>query len=290
MPVPVGALLRRARDALRATGTDDPASEARLLVENLTGITRVEAITEPDRPVDAGSVARILEAIDRRISGEPVYRILGWRDFAGLRLVLSADTLEPRPDTETLVELASEHLEAWRETGEGGGEVRLLDLGTGTGAVALALLARHPAARAVGVDIADGALETSRRNADLNGLGTRYATLQSDWFGNVTGKFHAIVSNPPYINSGDIAGLEVEVRDHDPLAALDGGPDGLDAYRRIALDAAAHLLPGGSVLVEIGSTQAETVTRLFEDAGWRRTDLRHDLSGHARALGFRVSQ
>jgi release factor glutamine methyltransferase len=281
--VTLGALLASARRRLVGAGLDDAALEARLIVEHFTGTERRDAIAEPDRAVADSDVEAVEEAIARRIEGVPVFRILGRREFHGLTLELSPETLDPRPDTEALVDLVLPRL---RELAARNGECRILDLGTGTGAIALALLKEIPTARAVGCDIQPGALETARRNAELNGLSERFETCHSDWFDAVEGRFHAIVANPPYIRSTELNRLSREVRDHDPRIALDGGPDGLDAYRLIAAGAASHLEPGGLVAVEIGYDQKMAVSSLFARQGFARTGEARDLGGHDRALIF----
>ncbi len=279
----LGALLREARAALSAAGLPEAALDARLIVEAATGTARTDAVLDPQRPVAPEQRAQVAAMLARRLNGEPVHRILGVRDFHGVTLSLSAETLEPRPDTEALVDLA---LPVARAAAARHGVCRILDLGTGTGAIALALLAAVPQAQALATDISSGALETAARNANMNGTGERFATRKSRWFETIDERFHLVVSNPPYIPSRDIASLEREVRDYDPLAALDGGPDGLDAYRAIAAGVSAHLEAGGYVAVEIGYDQAEDVTALFEARGFRLADRARDLGGIVRALIF----
>lgn len=279
----LGALHRDARRRLESAGIDGAAFDARLLVEHFTATTRAEAISDPDRMVDAQAVAAADAALTRRIVGEPVHRILGFREFHGLRLNLSAETLEPRPDTETLVDAV---LPLIAQMVERHGTCRILDLGTGTGAIALALLAAVPQAVAVGADISDDALATALRNARDLGLSERFAATKSDWFGAISGQFDVIVSNPPYISSAEIKTLQKEVRDFDPLRALDGGADGLDAYRVIARESASHLKAGGIVAVEIGSSQNTDVTGIFHDAGFPVVTALRDLGGNDRVLVF----
>jgi release factor glutamine methyltransferase len=286
MPPPVttlAELLRLARTRLAASGAIDAQFDGRTIVEHLTGTTRLDALTRPDTPIDADTADKVMRAIDRRAAGEPVHRILGAREFYGLRLALSPDTLEPRPDTEALVELALPHAQA---TASATGHCRILDLGTGTGAIALALLSAVPQAHAVLTDVSPGALATAAANAEALGLRDRAEPLQSDWFAAVSGLFDLIVSNPPYIPTGEIAGLEPDVRDHDPHRALDGGADGLEPYRIIAARASSHLAPGGHVAVEIGAGQKADVVDLFDAAGFALAASRHDLGGHERALMF----
>lgn len=279
----LGALVRHVRSALQEAGKPDAALDARLIVEHITGTGRADAVLEPERAVGEGHVAEILRALERRLAGEPVHRIIGHRDFYGMTLRLSPGTLEPRPDTETLVDLA---LPFVRAAADRNGRCRILDLGTGTGAIALALLKEEPRAEATGTDISADALATATANADMSGSTRRFFPVLSHWFGAIEGRFHVIVSNPPYIASKDIALLEREVRDHDPLAALDGGTDGLDAYREIAAGSAFHIETGGIVAVEVGHDQPEAVEAIFARHGFVTIGSANDLGGHRRALAF----
>ncbi len=236
--------------------------------------------------MDSKAAAAIATALERRIAGEPVHRIIGFREFHGLRLYLSPETLEPRPDTETLVDAV---LPFARETAERLGTCRLLDLGTGTGAIALAMLKEVPQAVAVGVDISAGALATAARNADEAGLGARFTTLLSNWYGATEGRYHLIVSNPPYITRKELETLQPQVRNFDPVRALDGGEDGLNCYRIIARGAGPHLEPGATIAVEIGYNQRADVEQVFDEAGFKLIAAAKDLAGHDRALVFRAA-
>jgi len=221
--------------------------------------------------------------VAERVAGKPVHRILGYREFYGLRLRLSPDTLEPRPDTETLVDMV---LPCAREMLKKTGSCRILDLGTGTGAIALALLSELPGARAIGVDISYGALEIARQNAEINGCSARFEVRKSDWFTHVEGDFNLIVANPPYIATETYLDLPREVRDFDPRGSLDGGADGLDAYRAIAANAAAYLAEEGLIAVEIGYDQMQAVRAVFEAHAFRTALQARDLAGRDRAVGF----
>ncbi len=276
-------VVRAARSRLAEAGLADAAIETRMLIGGLLGLDATEMFTGGDRILSESEVAKIDAALERRLKREPVHRILGARDFHGLHLTLSPQTLEPRPDTEVLVEAVLPH--AWR-IAAGEGMVDILDLGVGTGAIGLALLKACPEAQVLGTDIAGGALATARENAHINGVAERYRTLASDWFSQVTGRFHIIVSNPPYIASKVIEALEPEVRNFDPMAALDGGPDGLDAYRAIARGAAAHLMPDGIVALEIGYDQTETVSAIFAAQGFVFSEMAKDYGGNDRVLVF----
>jgi len=279
----LGALHRSAQSRLAAAGLAAPGLDARLIVEHISGTSATDRIARPERPVDEAVAGAVEAALRRRIGGEPVHRILGFREFYGLRLALSAGTLEPRPDTEILVDAL---LPMARRAAARQGSLWLLDLGTGSGAIALALVAEVPEAFATGVDISEDALATARENARMLGLAGRFAALRSDWFEKISGRYHAIVSNPPYIPSIELSTLPDEVRNFDPARALDGGADGLDAYRVIANGAGAHLEPGGVVAVEIGASQKSEVEGLFVAAGYGLRDARRDLAGHDRVLVF----
>ncbi len=279
----VDQLLARLRSALKAADFDDPGQEARLLLGGLLDLTASEMLSRGDRPISLADEQKVEQALARRLAREPIYRILGHRAFRGLDLALSSGTLEPRPDTETLVDAMLPHVRA-RIADTGG--CRILDLGTGTGAILLALLAEAPEAEGVGVDLSSDALVTAARNAEAHGLSPRVTLIESDWFVNVSGRFDVIVSNPPYIPTEVIGGLDPEVRNHDPLAALDGGADGLDAYRVIAARSRTFLEEGGTVGVEIGYDQKESVSGLFEAERFRRIAALRDLAGQDRVLVF----
>ncbi|AZN73384.1 peptide chain release factor N(5)-glutamine methyltransferase [Georhizobium profundi] len=279
----LSALQKQMRKRFEAAGLPTPRDDARLLLLETLGISLTDLVTRPDEPVDPARLDVVNARMERRLHGEPVHRILGHREFYGLQLGLSAETLEPRPDTEVLVEALVPYL---RRIIDEKGACRILDLGTGAGALALALLSLDPRATAVATDVSANALETASANAAALGLGDRFAVLEGSWFAPVEGLFDIIVSNPPYIRTSVIGELAVEVREHDPLLALDGGLDGLDAYRAIAASANDHLAPGGMVGLEIGFDQREDVTALFEEAGLARLSALKDLGGNDRALIF----
>lgn len=280
----LGTVLRRAKEVLAAYGVENPALDARLIVEHFSGTTRTDAIARADRPLDAATISAIEAAISRRRAGEPVHRILGFREFYGLKLELSPDTLEPRPDTETLVDMVLPFLRDMARREEA---CRVLDLGTGTGAIALALLSQVENCVATGVDLAEGALLSAQKNALRLRLGDRFTALESDWFAEISGRFHLIVSNPPYIETKEIEALRADVRNFDPMLALDGGDDGLAAYRRIAAGANSHLEDGGIVAVETGYDQKRLVSDIFAEAGFGLIEAGRDLAGNDRVLIFR---
>jgi len=254
--------------------------DARLLVGAALNLDLTGLITAANRKLTPDESDRLEAFAARRINGEPVARILGQKEFWGLPLKLSTATLVPRPDTETVVELTLEIIRAAPSRA-----LRIADLGTGTGAILLALLHELPDAFGVGTDISLDALRTARRNATDLGLASRAAFVACNYAAALAGPFDLIVSNPPYIRSADIAGLAPEVRDHDPLAALDGGADGLDAYRALIPQAAGRLAPGGALVVEGGKGQSGPIEALMTGAGLSvQNPVKTDLAGIFRAI------
>lgn len=281
----VDAARRDAAARLRRAGVETPELDARMLLGAVLDLDLTGLITQGGRSLTQDESAALDNAIQRRIAGEPVARILGTKEFWGLPFRLSSETLVPRPDTETVVEAA---LAIVRADAAQDRPLRILDIGTGSGAILLALLHELPNAFGVGIDISLGALRTARANAVALGLSSRAAFVAGDYLNAVGGRFDLIVSNPPYIRAADIAGLDAEVRDHEPRRALDGGTDGLAAYRIIAAQAPAALLPGGALVLEIGQHQAAAVERLTETAGLRRHAAPQvDLGGVARVVTAR---
>ncbi|WP_149740606.1 peptide chain release factor N(5)-glutamine methyltransferase [Rhizobium sp. RU20A] len=279
----IDALLLACRRRLADGGVAEAGREARILVAGLLDFTATDLLTRGGDVVSDDAAARIEAGLARRLAGEPVHRILGRRDFRGLTLLLSAETLEPRPDTECLVDAVGP-LVADCVARTGG--CRILDLGTGTGAIILALLDEHPLARGVAVDLSADALATATANAERHGLVSRFGACRSDWFSAVDGVFDVIVSNPPYIASSIVDVLEPDVRDHDPRLALDGGADGLDAYRVIAAQSRRHLTQQGFIGLEIGYDQDNAVVDLFEGFDFRLVQRARDLGGRDRVLVF----
>jgi release factor glutamine methyltransferase len=281
VPSNLSGALKHLRNAFSKAGVETPELDARLLLEWATGADRLEILKSPERIILAADEEKLVKALLRRLGGEPVHRIIGRRGFYGLEFELSPETLEPRPDTECLVELVLKHLKGREEE-----TLALLDLGTGTGIIVISLLFNLPNARGVATDISPGALEMCGRNADANGVLSRLSLVQTNWFDAMEGRFDVIVSNPPYIPTKVIGGLSREVRQFDPAQALDGGADGLDAYRALATGAAAHLADDGIVALEIGHDQRVSVSRIFEDAGFALAEAARDLGGNDRALLF----
>jgi release factor glutamine methyltransferase len=284
LPSKAGEAYQALRREFADAGIQAPELEASILMEWATGFDRLALLTYPDNLLPDLELQQLTAARDERLSGKPVHRIIGRREFFGLEFELSEGTLEPRPDSECVVELALKAVDARQ-----GESLSILDLGTGTGILAVSLLSRMPNAKAVAVDASADALSTATKNAELNRVAARFQTLQSDWFEKVQGKFDLIISNPPYIKTADISGLSPEVREHDPMLALDGGADGLATYRLIASRAGHFLLNGGLVVLEIGHDQCESVTSIFESSGFRLARRVNDLGGNDRGLLF-ISQ
>jgi release factor glutamine methyltransferase len=287
IPMTLAEAARAAQQALSAAGVEDAGRDARLLTAAAAGVSTADIIGRPEQRLSTEAQVRLQQMVERRSAREPVSRILGEREFYGRRFALSAATLDPRPDSETLIGAA---LEIAAHEGWGEAPIRILDIGTGTGCLLLTLLAELPNATGLGTDISEAALETARQNAQVLGLAERAAFARHDMLDGVAGPFDLVISNPPYIASGDIPVLAPEVREYDPPAALDGGPDGLAFYRRIS-----HGLDGvlrGWVVLELGMGQADAVALLLQQAfvktlcaEVRRYD---DLGGHTRCVALRL--
>jgi len=266
-----------------AAGLDSPELDARMLVGAALELDLTGLVTQGARHLTADDAARLEALAQRRLAGEPAARILGTKEFWGLPFKLSRETLVPRPDTETVVEAALDHV---RADGSIAQPLRIADLGTGSGAILLALLSELPLAFGVGTDISIDALRTARDNAVALRLGSRAAFVAGSYAAPLARPLDLVVSNPPYIPRDDIARLTIEVRAHDPVRALDGGPDGLDAYRALIPQATALLRPGGAVVVEVGQGQAGDVEALMTRAGLSAdlTMIRADLAGISRVV------
>lgn len=277
-------LTRQARQMLSDGECTNAEFEARRIVEVFAGVSPLTIAIEPMRVVGHLESKNIRAAVDKRLAGMPLHRIIGERAFCGLDLELSADTLEPRDDTETLVRAVERY---FSQRGEIGKALNILDLGTGTGALLLALLQLLPGSRGLGVDFSPGAVETARKNATRHAFDQRARFAVGSWFAPVDARYDIIVSNPPYIRSDVIPTLSAEVRDHDPHLALDGGPDGLSAYREIANHAQNYLLPDGIVVLETGFDQHDAVIALFGDQSFELMERLQDLNGQDRGLIFK---
>lgn len=277
----VGAFLCRAGQHLRAAAVEAPRLEARLLLAHAMGCRTEDLLRDPRGPVPPDAARRFAGALRRRLDREPMAHLLGEAGFWSLRVSVSPATLVPRPDTETLVEAA---LAAFPRRDA---VRRVLDLGTGTGCLLLAALAEFPGADGVGVDSVPAAAALARRNAAALGLGGRARFVCGSWgaaLGGGGGRFDLVLSNPPYVETGDIPGLAPEVARHEPRSALDGGADGLDAYRALLPDVRRLLAPGGRAVVELGQGQRGAVEGLAGGCGLRPADCRADLGGVDRAL------
>ncbi|MDF0498537.1 peptide chain release factor N(5)-glutamine methyltransferase [Bradyrhizobium yuanmingense] len=276
---------RRALAAqLRSARLDEAELDARILISAALGLDLTGLVTQAARLLTAAEASRLAQHAQRRIAGEPVSRILGTREFWGLPFRLSEATLVPRPDTETVVELA---LEILRER-HAPHPPRIADIGTGSGAILLALLHEIPDAFGVGTDLSQNALMTARDNAAALGLADRAAFVACSYAAALGGPFDLIVSNPPYIPSAEIPKLSIEVREHDPHLALDGGNDGYDAYRALIPQASERLAPGGALVVEAGQGQAQNIETLMRAAALSLDrSPKADLAGIPRAVSAR---
>ncbi|RZJ97294.1 MAG: peptide chain release factor N(5)-glutamine methyltransferase [Brevundimonas sp.] len=267
-----------AQGRLKDARIDSPSIDARLLLEAAAGVSRTDIITDPYRPLSPEQSAAYEAFVERRLKREPVSRILGRKGFWKIFLNVTPDVLSPRPDTETLLDVILLAFPPERA-------FEMIDMGTGSGAILLAALSERWGARGVGTDISTEALAVARENAanlDLNG---RCTFIRTDWgAGFADHSFDLVVSNPPYIPTGDIAGLDPEVREHDPHLALDGGEDGLKAYHDLAPEVARILKPGGTFAVEIGWDQGPAVKALFEAAGFSDVIVVKDLGDRDRVV------
>jgi release factor glutamine methyltransferase len=282
--VSVTEATRLMAESFRLAGVEDAAVDARALLCHALHLDRARLLSNSNRILEAREVAAISALAARRLKREPVSRIRGRKEFWSLMLEVSPAVLVPRPETETVVEAALDFVVRGGSRME---KLRILDVGTGSGALLLALLSELPNAVGTGTDISAEALAVARGNAERHGLGSRCAFVECNVAEGVRGPFDLIVSNPPYVASGEIASLAPEVRDYAPALALDGGEDGLDAYRAIAAAAHGLLAPGGCLIVELGAGQEAAVRALFTKAGLTVGTARKDLGGIPRALSVR---
>ena len=270
----VEAALRDAAARLRAAGVADPVRDARLLMADALGAPASGLTAVARDPLAGAAAARFAAHVAARLRRRPVAQILGRREFWGRSFTVTADVLDPRPETETLVALAL----------DGPPPARLLDLGVGSGAILVSLLAEWPAARGLGTDLSDAALAVAAGNAARHGVADRSAFRQADWTDGIDGRFDLVVSNPPYIAGATVAELAPEVRDWEPRVALTAGATGLESYWRIAAGLAGVLAPGGRALFEIGADQGAAVAGLFRDAGFASVSVHPDLDGRDRVV------
>jgi release factor glutamine methyltransferase len=274
-----GAALATARAALKAAGNVSAALDARLLMADAAGLDMATLIARADDRLPVLAEAAFAAHLRRRLDGEPVARIVGEKEFWGLAFQVNAATLVPRPETETLVEAVI--AEARRRFPP---RITICDLGTGSGAILIALLTELPEARGIGTDLSENALGAARQNADRLGVAGRIRFQQADFAAGPDGPFDVVVSNPPYVPSAAIAALDREVRDHDPRLALDGGPDGLAAYRTILARADRLLADGGLLAFEVGHDQGDAVAALCAAAGFAGVAVHKDLAGIGRVV------
>jgi release factor glutamine methyltransferase len=277
----IAEALRLMAQFFRLSGIEEADADARILLAHALHLDRAQLLAQSDRLLEAREIDTVLPLAARRLKREPVARILARKEFWSLPLGLTPNVLVPRPETETIVEAA---LDRVLRGGLRLERLRVLDIGTGSGALLLALLEEMPNATGIGTDIDAGALACARANAERHNLAGRCSFVAGDMAAGLAGPFDLIVSNPPYVARGEIARLEPEVRDYDPKLALDGGEDGLDAYRAIAAAAPRLLAPDGRLIVELGAGQELSVRTLFTNTGLAIVTVRNDLSGIPRAL------
>ena len=277
MSVSLVALWTDVRRRLEAADVDTPVLDARMLVEAGAGVSRLDIVTDPRRVMSGAQIVAVEALAARRIAREPISHILGRKGFWTLEFAVTPDVLTPRPDTELLVETALEFLPP-------GKPALVLDIGVGSGAILLSVLSERPDVVGVGVDVSEAALAVARANADALGLSARVEWRNASWGEGLEGGFDLILSNPPYIASHEIEGLAPEVSRHEPRLALDGGADGLDAYRALLPRVRALLAPGGRFALEVGRGQAEAVWALIDAAGLAPIDARADLGGVNRVV------
>jgi release factor glutamine methyltransferase len=275
----IASRLLAARQALVAADIDGSALDSRLLMQAATGLSHEDLVAGPDCELSDDANRDFTIFLNRRLAHEPISRILGTREFYGREFMVTPAVLDPRGDTEALIELVL----ALPRSPHG----RLVDIGTGSGAIAVTLLAEIPSFSGMAVDLSFDALHVAKTNALANGVSGRLQFHHGSWFDGIIEKFDLIVSNPPYIPHKVIAGLGAEVKNYDPHLALDGGADGIYAYRAIAAGARLRLVENGFIAVEIGAGQGTDVTAIFSSQGFEPVAQRFDLGGHLRALAFR---
>ncbi len=280
----LGSILAEAAAALSRAGADEPRRRARRLVAGLLELSPGELVSHPEREIAAAEGVRLRGSLARMARGEPLSRILGWREFWGLRFALSPDTLDPRPESETVVEAVLARID------DRAAPLTILDLGTGTGCLLLALLSEFPAASGIGIDLFAGAAATARRNAEALGLERRARFAVGSWGSAVSGRFNVIIANPPYIARAALAGLPPEVGRYDPQPALDGGEDGLAAYRQIAREMPELLAGDGMIAAEVGFGQAAAAAEIFVAAGLLIDRIERDLAGVERCVVARIGE
>lgn len=273
----VAAAHRALAAALRDAGFDTAALDARLLLQGVLTCDASDLARNPERLLSKDEAEQVSDVAHQRLAHKPVSRIFGRREFYGRDFVINERVLDPRADSETLIEAALAHL-------PNGCEARVLDLGTGSGCLLLTLLAEREKTSGVAADVSPHALRVARDNAERLGVTERVEFVESDWFKNITGAFDVVVSNPPYLTPGEMEFLDRNVADYDPHLALYGGADGLTPYKLICAEAENFLVPNGWLIFEIGALQARAVSRMMRETGYANVSVRQDLAGRDRVV------
>ena len=281
-PTTIGGALDDARRRLGAAGIADAAREARLLLGHATGLDAAAIIGHPERRLAADALRLMEDVVSDRARRRPMAQVIGAREFWSLGLRITPATLDPRPDSEAVIGAVLDHV------GDRGAPCTVLDLGTGSGCLLLALLSELPNATGLGTDISAPAIAVARANARALGLGHRALFAVADWHRALSGRFDIVVSNPPYVPTGEIGQLAPEISRWEPRRALDGGRDGLDAYRALAPSLAGRLAAGGVAAIEIGTGQRSAVETIFAGAGLAVSACIADLAGVSRCLVLRI--
>ncbi len=274
----VNQILFRAGKQLAEAGIEDAARDARWLMAHVLDVDISRLVLSGPDPVSQDQLTRFNKLVDARCQHQPVSQIIGYREFWGRRFIVTPDVLDPRPETETLLDMA---------LGLSGIETAL-DLGTGSGILAISLAAEIPDIKVTATDISESAIAVAKDNAEAIGVAPKIDFIRSDWFKNVTGKFDLIVSNPPYITESEMLEISEDVRDWEPKLALTPGGDGLDAYRAISASLGKYLKADGTALFEIGHLQGNDVSTIFRDAGFNSVHVNKDLNGHDRVVRVSV--
>ncbi|MGB8275067.1 MAG: peptide chain release factor N(5)-glutamine methyltransferase [Alphaproteobacteria bacterium] len=283
-PADIAKALDAATKRLAGAGVPEARRDARLLIAHALGVRPEVVLARPERRLTAAQAARLRGLVDKRAERRPIAQILGEREFWSLPFQVTADTLDPRPDSETVIEAALADIPNHYQ------RVRVLDLGTGTGCLLLALLSELPRGVGIGVDISEAALKVARTNAAALGLSRRVSFVCTSWGEGLSGAFDLIVSNPPYVRESEFASLSPEIAVHEPRIALSGGADGLDSYRALTPVIARLLGPNGKAVVEVGAGQAGPVRAILQSAGMVWVSAPRDLAGKERCVVIRRSE
>ena len=280
-------LIHKGKKILSESGVKNAMNEARIIIKRTLKKTELELIISPNQEISLKQTKSILHNLFQRTKGRPVSKIFGFKEFFSNEFFVNKDVLDPRPETELLVELAIKNFLKLRER-----KISLLELGVGSGCIIISILlsAKKNKVSALGIDISDKALIIADKNIKKFKLGKKLKLKKSDWFSNVCGKFDIIVSNPPYIRTSNIKNLDREVRLYDPFIALNGGLNGLGCFKKIARDAKSHLKENGIILLEIGFGQINSVKKIFEKEGFKNFLKEKDLQGIIRVVGFKLKK